>query len=49
MFLKSELTTKLFDDGKWIRSLTAAEEVTGGVPEAHVTYAAGCVRAKPHL
>ena len=31
-------TTKLFDDGEWIRSLTEAQEITADVPEDSVTY-----------
>ena len=40
MFLKKEKdpTTKQFDDDEWIRLLTAAQEVTAGVPEESVTY-----------
>ena len=40
MFLKKEkdLTSKQFDDDKWIRSLTEAQEVTSDVPDESVTY-----------
>ena len=40
MFMKKEKdpTTKLFDDDKWIRSLTEAQKITADVPEDSVTY-----------
>ena len=40
MFHKKEKdpTTKQFDDGGWIRSLTEAQEVTTDIPEDSVTY-----------
>ena len=39
IFLKKERepTTKLFDDGEWVRSLTEAEASTGDIPEGQVT------------
>ena len=31
-------TTKLFDDGEWIRSVTEAQDITADVPAESVTY-----------
>ena len=39
-FRKERETTKLFDEDELIRSLAAAEDVNGDVPERHVVYAA---------
>ena len=40
MFLQKEKdpTSKQFDDGEWIRSLTEAQEATTDVPEGSATY-----------
>ena len=42
MFLKgeSEPTTRMVDDGAWVRSLTEAEAISADIPEVHVTHAA---------